>query len=169
MLSSVQQLFDVTFDQGDNFPLWFGLVAIMAGGAGVVNASLVLRLGMRLLIRATLAVQIVMSGVMICLLGLDIMPEVVYFPLFILWMTSVFFMVGMTLGNLNAIALEPMGHIAGMAASVASSISTVLAVVIAIPVGLAFNGTPLPLAIGVFCCVVVALGLMHMIRDEPQT
>lgn len=167
MLSSVQQLFDITFNQGSNFPLWFGFVALVSGTAGIVNASLVIRLGMRLLIRVTLAVQIVMSGMVICLLGLDIMPEALYFPIFIFWMITVFFMVGMTLGNLNAIAMEPMGHIAGMAASVASSISTVLAVAIAAPVGLVFDGTPLPLAMGVFFCVCGALGLMQMIRREP--
>lgn len=167
MLSSVQQVFDITFDQGDNFPLWFGLVALMSGSASFLNAALVMRLGMRLLIRVTLAVQIVLSGIVICLLVFDIMPVAAYFTVFLMWMTAVFFMAGMTLGNLNAIALEPMGHIAGMAASVASSISTVLAVVIAAPIGLGFDGTPLPLVAGVFCCVVVAFGLMQLIRHEP--
>ena len=65
-------------------------------------------------------------------------------------------MIGLTLGNLTALAMEPLGHIAGLAGSVIISVSTVLAVVIAVPVGLAFNGTPLPLAIGVFFCAIAA-------------
>ena len=44
--------------------------------------------------------------------------------------------------------MEPLGHIAGLAASVIGASSTVLGVVLAIPLGLAFNGTPVPLAIG---------------------
>ena len=167
MLSSIQQVFDITFDQGASFPLWFGAVALVSGSAGIVNASLVVRLGMRLMIRVTLLVQILVSGTMASLLWLDLMPNAAYFPAFLFWMTTVFFMAGMTLGNLNAIAMEPMGHIAGMAASVVSAISTVLAVGIAAPIGLAFDGTPLPLATGVFCCAFLALLLMQLIRAEP--
>jgi DHA1 family bicyclomycin/chloramphenicol resistance-like MFS transporter len=63
--------------------------------------------------------------------------------------------------------MEPMGHMAGMAASVTSALFTVSAVMIAAPIGLAFDGTPLPLAIGVFCCAFVALLLMQLIRREP--
>jgi len=166
MLSSTQQVFDITFDQGANFPLWFGGIALVSGLASVVNATLVVRLGMRLLIRVTLFVQVIFSGTFVILMLTQALPDLGNFMIFLVWMTSIFFMVGMTLGNLNAITLEPMGHLAGMAASVASSISTVLAVAIAAPMGLAFNGTPLPLSIGVFCCAVLALALMHLIRHE---
>lgn len=168
MLSSTQQVFDITFDQGANFPLWFGGIALVSGLASVVNAALVVRLGMRLLIRVTLVTQIILSGTFMILMLTQALPDLGNFVVFLIWMTSIFFMAGMTLGNLNAITLEPMGHLAGMAASVASSISTVLAVAIAAPIGLAFNGTPLPLSIGVFCCAVLALGLMHLIRREPD-
>jgi DHA1 family bicyclomycin/chloramphenicol resistance-like MFS transporter len=58
-------------------------------------------------------------------------------------------MAGLTIGNLNALAMEPVGHIAGMAASVTGAISTVGAVLLAAPLGVAFDGTPLPLMVGV--------------------
>jgi DHA1 family bicyclomycin/chloramphenicol resistance-like MFS transporter len=67
----------------------------------------------------------------------------------------------MTLGNLNALAMEPMGHRAGMAASVVGSVSTVLAVAIAAPVGQLFDGTALPLTTGVLVCVSAAFVLMQ--------
>ena len=38
---------------------------------------------------------------------------------------------GLTLGNLNALAMEPVGHIAGIAASVIGALSTVLAACLA--------------------------------------
>jgi DHA1 family bicyclomycin/chloramphenicol resistance-like MFS transporter len=167
MLSTTQQVFDITFGQGANFPLWFGGIALFAGTASVVNATFVVRLGMRRIIRVTLMVQILLSGGFAVLVWSGLMPDTLYFPAFLLWMTSVFFMAGMTIGNLNAIAMEPMGHMAGMAASVTSALFTVSAVMIAAPIGLAFDGTPLPLAIGVFSCALVALALMQMIRREP--
>jgi DHA1 family bicyclomycin/chloramphenicol resistance-like MFS transporter len=54
----------------------------------------------------------------------------------------------MTMGNLNALALEPLGHIAGLVSSVMSCIATVVSVILAIPVGLMFDGTNLPLILG---------------------
>ncbi len=55
--------------------------------------------------------------------------------MYLIWTIGVFSMVGLTVGNLNAILMEPLGHIAGLAASVSSSVATVGAVVIAVPVG----------------------------------
>ncbi len=69
-------------------------------------------------------------------------------------------MTGLTMGNLNAMALEPVGHIAGMAASLVSALSTVFAVVLAVPLGLAFDGTPVPLMIGV--TALSAIGFLAM-------
>lgn len=167
LLVSSQQVLDISFDRGAEFPLWFGAVAIIAGISGIVNAKLVLRFGMRILVRIALAGVMVVSACVGALFWLGTIPDGAYFPAFMIFMTAVFFMVGMTMGNLNAIAMEPLGHIAGMAASIISAISTVLGLVIAVPLGLSFDGTPLPLIIGVFFCVTSALGLMHFIRREP--
>jgi len=62
-----------------------------------------------------------------------------------------------------------MGHIAGMAASVIGAIATVGGAALAIPVGLMFDGTATPLALGI--CVEAALALMlmlHMRRSEQR-
>ena len=167
LLVSSQQVLDISFDRGAEFPLWFGAVAIIAGISGIVNAKLVLRFGMRILVQIALAGVMVVSACVGALFWLGTIPDGAYFPAFMIFMTAVFFMVGMTMGNLNAIAMEPLGHMAGMAASIISAISTVLGLVIAVPLGLSFDGTPLPLIIGVFFCVTSALGLMHFIRREP--
>jgi MFS transporter, DHA1 family, multidrug resistance protein len=167
MLSSAQPVIDVQFGRADSFPLWFALVALCAGIASPTNAALVGRLGMRYLITATLISQIIISGAMLVLTLSGLLPAGLAFPAFIFWMISVFAMAGLTLGNLNALALEPVGHIAGMAASVAGSISTVLAVVIAAPLGLAFNGNYVPLVLGISVMAVLALALMLSIpRDK---
>ena len=164
-LSSTQQIFDQTFDRGDSFPLWFALIALLSSSASMINAALVVRLGMRALISATLQAQIGLSALFALLWVTGALPPMLIFPAYILWTTSVFMMAGLVLGNLNAIALEPMGHIAGMAASVSGAVATVLAVMIAAPMGLAFDGTPLPLALGI-CGL--SLGGAVLMRRLPQ-
>ncbi|MEM7473193.1 MAG: multidrug effflux MFS transporter [Pseudomonadota bacterium] len=144
-LSSVQQLFEVTYERGDSFPAWFALIALLGGSASIFNASLVMRLGMQRMVEIGLSGQIVIS---VFVLGLGVTTGLPFW-LFIAWITSVFFMVGFVIGNLNALAMEPVGHIAGLAASILGSVSTVLALVFAIPIGLLFDGTHLPLAGGV--------------------
>ncbi|WP_375259641.1 MFS transporter [Citreimonas sp.] len=168
VLSSVQPIY-AAFGRAESFPLWFGGIAIVASSASVLNAALVMRLGMRLLITAMLGVQVVLSGTMVCVL-LAGLPEPALFACFVVWQASLFFQAGLTIGNLNALALEPMGHIAGTAASVTSAAATVLAVVFAVPVTLAFDGTPLPLALGVALYAALALWLMLRLqgRDAAQ-
>ena len=169
MLSSVQPIYDTTFFRGAEFPFWFGGIALASGTAGFLNAALVMRLGMRQMVSVSLTAQMVLSGAMV---GLTVWgpAQPVLFAAFVFWQFSLFFMMGMTIGNLNAIAMEPMGHIAGMAASAMGAVSTVLSALIAAPVGLAFDGTPLPLAIGIFLMAVVACGLMILLRRaEAET
>ncbi len=163
---STQPIFDLHFDRGAEFPRWFAIIALIAATASILNARLVVRLGMRKMVFSVLAAQVVLSGTMALVTGLGLWPDGLYFAGYIAWTTSIFFMTGMTLGNLNALALEPMGHIAGLAASIISSISTVAGVLLAGPIGLAFDGTPLPLAIGVFSLAVVAALLMQFTRGE---
>ena len=166
VLVSTQPIFDLHFDRGEAFPRWFPIIALIAATASILNARLVVRLGMRKMVFTALAAQVVLSGTMALVTGLGLWPDGLYFAGYITWTTSIFFMTGMTLGNLNALALEPMGHIAGLAASLISSISTVAGVLLAAPIGLAFDGTPLPLAISVFSFAVVAAVLMQFTRGE---
>lgn len=168
MLTMVQQVYDVIFDRGDSFPFWFGFVALMSGSASLLNAAIVVRVGMRRIVTFSLGAQIVFSAMMLVLSGLPL-PQTLMFGLFVAWQTSVFFLAGTTLGNLNAMAMEPMGHIAGMAASVTGAVSTVLASAIAAPVGLLFDGTLLPLAAGLLTMTSLAFLLMlRMARVEAR-
>jgi len=96
------------------------------------------------------------------------LPNHIELLFYAFWTVSVFFQAGLTLGNLNALAMEPMGHIAGSAASIITATATVGAVLIAAPIGLSFNGTPLPLAIGIFICAAVAWWLTSLIRRDSD-
>ncbi|SHH16550.1 multidrug effflux MFS transporter [Marivita hallyeonensis] len=172
LLSSVQPIFDITFGRAESFALWFGAIAIIAASSGFLNAALVVRLGMMVLVRAMLLVQVALTALIIAVGFLAKAGHVsndLYFAAFVLWQISLFFQAGMTIGNLNAIAQEPMGHIAGMAASVISAVSTVGAVFLAAPVGLLFDGTPIPLAVAIFLEAAAGLVLMQlMMQREAQ-
>ncbi|MEO9777569.1 MAG: multidrug effflux MFS transporter [Sedimentitalea sp.] len=169
LLSQVQPVYDVIFDHAASFPFWFGAVALISGGASILNAAVVGRVGMRRMVTWSLAAQIVASGVILLVSDIGLSMDAM-FALFVIWQTSVFFIAGTTLGNLNAIAMEPMGHIAGMAASVIGAIATVCAVLIAAPIGLLFDGTLYPLAFGIFACAVVGFLLMlQMGRLEKRS
>ena len=148
-LSQIQQIFDQVYGRGDRFPQWFALIAVASGLASIANARLVGRLGMRYLVRSTIGVQAVLSLAVLAIFVTGLLPEAARFYVCFAWLISVFAMAGLTIGNLNALAMEPVGHIAGMAASVTGAIATVGAVLLAAPLGLAFDGTPVPLMAGI--------------------
>ncbi|WP_224823708.1 multidrug effflux MFS transporter [Cognatishimia sp. MH4019] len=164
VLSTTQQMFDLVFDKGASFPLWFGLIALLAATASIVNARFVMRLGMRKLVMTVLGTQILISSASLISFNM-IENEAHLFPIFLFWITSLFFLAGMTLGNLNALAMEPVGHIAGMAASLMGSVSTIGAVFVAVPIGLAFTGSPIPVAIGTLTCSILAFLLTLRMRQ----
>lgn len=148
-LSSVPQIFNEVYARSNSFPRWFALAAGFAAISSFVNAKLVMIFGMRKLVSAALLFQFVVSLAVLTVLSLGLVPEVNSFYIFLSHMVASFSMIGLLFGNLNALAMEPMGHIAGFAAAIIGSLSMILAVLIAVPVGYAFNGTPFPLIGGV--------------------
>jgi MFS transporter, DHA1 family, multidrug resistance protein len=84
------------------------------------------------------------------------------FPAFVAFMWLQFFSIGLIFGNLNALALEPLGHVAGMTTSVMGGISTMAAAIIATPIARAFDGTGGPLAVGALLCSALALGCVRL-------
>lgn len=163
VISSIQQVFDITFDQGVYFHLWFGAIALVSASASWLNARLVERTGMRPIIRTMYMVQIGITIFMIAVTLADL-SYFLAFGAFLVWVVGNFFLAGMTIGNLNALAMEDMGHIAGTAASLIAGVSTVGAVILAAPIALLFDGTPLPIAIGVLVLCCLALLITTMIR-----
>lgn len=167
VLSSTQQVFDQTFGQGETFHLWFGGIAAFAASSSMVNAYFVGRRGMRAIIRTTFSTQIGLSSLLI--LSAFIGGNATWvFVIYVIWTAGSFYQAGLCIGNLNALAMEPVGHIAGLAASIVAAISTVGAVLIAVPIGLAFDGTPLPMAMGVLLCASLALWLTLKIKRPGE-
>lgn len=165
LLSSAQQLFGEAYGKGDDFPTWFAAMALLSGTGTILNATFVTRFGMRRIAKWAYIMQTVVSSVMLILLLSDALPQALRFPAFFVWAVSVFFMAGVTFGNLNALALQRMGHIAGMAASIVAAVSTVLATLIASPVGLLYDGTALPVVTATLICSGLAWYLIRHLTD----
>lgn len=163
-LSSMQGIFEQRFDRAASFPLWFAFIALGSASGSIINSRVVMRLGMRPVITAAYTSVLALTLVLLAMNASGAMPEMLAFPAHILWSIALFSMMSLTMGNLNALAMEPVGHIAGLAASVMTSVATVASVVLAVPVGLAFNGTAMPLMAGVAVFVACALALMRLVR-----
>lgn len=163
-LLSSQQVFDKVFDRGAGFPLWFALMAALAAGASVMNAAIVVRVGMRKVVRMALLVHSSITAMFLLAMITGVLPASWLFPVGFLWCTSVFQLAGFALGNINAIAMEPMGHMAGLAASIITSVATIASIVIAAPVGQAFDGTLVPLTSATFVLTALALLLAHRLE-----
>ena len=167
----VQPVFEQVFERAESFPYWFALVAVLSASASYVNARLVRRLGMRKLIDAAFRTQTILSSMMLVLWMLGALQGTIGFAIFMLWVFSLFFMAGMTIGNLTALAMEPVGHIAGTAASVISALATIGSVVFAGIVGQFYDGTLLVMIFGVAGFSIAGTIVVQQLKsfDRPST
>ncbi|MCG8344837.1 MAG: multidrug effflux MFS transporter [Chlorobiales bacterium] len=158
-LNSSQQILQVLYGLGERFPLYFGMLAIAFGAATLMNSKLVMIFSMQQLVLRAMQFLVVCSAIYF----LVALSQNGYPPLwsFILYLMPLFFAIGILFGNLNALAMEPLGHIAGIGASTVGSISTFTALVIGTVIGQSYNGTILPLVLGFLLLGTASLGVMR--------
>ena len=145
-LSSAQQILQQQYALGARFPLYFAMLAIAIGGASFVNASLVLRLGMHVLSTWSLRGICVVSVAFSLFAGASAGHPPLWTLMAYLMMS--FFGIGLLFGNLNALAMQPLGHIAGTGAAVVGATSMLISLAFGTWIGQSYNGTVLPLVIG---------------------
>ena len=136
-LASAQQIFQEAYRTGALFPLYFGALALAIGGASLVNGRIVVRHGMRRLSKAAIGV-IASTSVVAWIGAFDGLPPL---WLFMAYLLSVCLCIGLVFGNLNAPAMDSLGHIAGVGAAVVASLSTFISVPLGALVGYSFDGT----------------------------
>ena len=138
-LSSAPQMFEEGYGVGDLFVFWFAVLALVIGVTSIVNGRLVMRYGMRRL--STLAASAIALASAVAWFGLLPYDGLFPFWLFMAYFLFVFMCVGLLFGNLNALAMEPLGHVAGIGAAVVASLATLISVPLGGFVGLSFDGT----------------------------
>ncbi len=145
-LNSAQQIFQEQYELGELFPVFFALVALSIGLASFLNARFVMRFGMRSLVKWALLLILGLSVASFTIALLTAGQPPLVFLMVYLMLT--FFCVGILFGNNNALAMQPLGRMAGMGAAVVGSLSTFISVPLGIMIGRSYNGTVLPLIIG---------------------
>lgn len=146
-LNSAQQVFQEQYALGELFPLYFALIALSLGVAFLFNARLVMTFGMRSLVRWSLIMVFALS---IAALGMVLLTKgQPPLGLLLAYFMFSFFGIGILFGNNNALAMQPLGHIAGIGAAIVGSLSTLIAIPLGVMIGQSYNGTILPLVAGI--------------------
>ncbi|WP_292949069.1 multidrug effflux MFS transporter [Olleya sp. UBA1516] len=145
-LSASQVIFENQYGLIDEFPYIFAGLACGVGLSTFLNGSFVMRLGMwRLSYLAIIVFSVNALLYVILFWNATTNPAL---PIILIFMAIQFFTIGFIFGNLRAIAMEPIGHIAGIGAAITGFISTIMAVPIANYIGSFVDTTALPLFIG---------------------
>lgn len=161
-VGSSQQVFMEVFGLSQEaFPLAFGAVASAIAVASLVNARLVERLGMRRLSHAAL-VGFVAASALFALVAAPLGPSLVVTMTFLM---VCFFCFGLIAPNFSALAMEPMGHIAGMASSMVGFVTTALSAGLGWAAGYAYDGSVIPLSIGFAGYSALALVIVLLVEQ----
>lgn len=164
-LSSAQHVFEDQYNLKETFPYLFAALAVSIGTSTFLNGTLVLRFGMRKLAFIALISFTVLSISYVLLFWNGPNPNVVILMLFL---SLVFFSLGFIWGNMRSIAMEPIGHIAGIGAAITGFISTVVSIPIATFIGSFVTSTVLPLFVGLSICGTLAIVIFLIFRQPAS-
>lgn len=155
-LNSSQQIFQVQFDTGKMFTVYFGVLALVFGVASLFNSQLVEKWGMHYISKRAVWAIIASSALF---LGVHFLGDIQLW-MFMIYASVLFFAFGLIFGNVNAMAMEPMGHVAGIASAIIGSVSSIISMVIGTAIGQMYNNTLIPVTTGFLVMTVLALFLM---------
>lgn len=161
-LNSAQQIFQEQYGLGELFPLIFAVISFSIGLASLTNSRLVMRFGMRLLVNRALRLILLLACLALAVaLFTNGQP-----PLWFLmaYLMTTFFGVGILFGNQNAVAMEPLGHLAGIGAAIVGSLSTLIQMPLGTIIGQNYNGTVTPLIIGM--AILSTLAILVLVWAE---
>ncbi|MGB5358314.1 MAG: multidrug effflux MFS transporter [Eudoraea sp.] len=156
-LSTAQQIFQEQYALKESFPYIFAALAITIGAATLLNGTLVLRYGMLRLVTVAMAAYVLISLLYIVLFASSGNPS---FGILLIFFAMQFFAVGFLFGNLRALAMEPVGHIAGIGAAITGFIATTMGVAISTYIGQFVIDSVLPMFIGFLICGLISFGVL---------
>ncbi len=153
-LSTAQQIFQHQYNLEHEFPFIFAGLAISMGAASLSNGSVVIKFGMKRLATAALYTFFGVSLTYVLLFFNSENPSI---EILLVFFALQFFSIGFLFGNLRALAMQPIAHIAGIGAALTGFISTLMAVPISTLIGRYVETTALPLFIGFCICSFLAI------------
>jgi len=153
-LSSAQQVLGEAYGLGEWFPVTFSCLAIVVGFTSAINSKLVMRHGMQRLATVGVCTIITSSALYALWFALIGVPPL---AVALVWLAFSIGSIGIVFGNLNAMAMEPLGHIAGVGAAVVGALSSLISAIIGSQIARSYDGTALPIALGYMVCGACAL------------
>ncbi len=165
-LSTSQQIFQEQYGLKETFPYIFAGLATASGGAILLNGLFVVKYGMKKIINISLIGFFLISVCYAFLFYNSVNPPII---IILSFFSLQFFCLGFLFGNLRAIAMEPVGHIAGIGAAITGFISTLMAVPISIVIGKFVRLTVLPIFIGFSICSFISILILIVLTIKaPQ-
>ncbi len=161
-LNSSQQIFQDLFQTGKLFTIYFGVLALVFGVASLVNSRFVEKWGMDYLCNHAVWGIILSSAIFLVVLML--LPANLW--LFMIYASVLFFCFGLVFGNVNAMAMEPMGHVAGIASAIIGATSSIMSMLIGTAIGQMYNGTLVPVTSGFLILSIAALVILQLARNK---
>jgi DHA1 family bicyclomycin/chloramphenicol resistance-like MFS transporter len=166
-LSSAQQIFQEQYALGELFPIIFGTISISIGLASFLNARLVMSFGMRFLV--LWALRIILSLAIVALIVALLTAGQPPFWFLMAYLMLTFFCIGILFGNQNALAMDPLGHLAGIGAAVVGSLTTLIQMPLGTIIGQNYNGTIFPLFIGLAVLTGLSIFIVRWTEAKPAT
>lgn len=164
-LGNAQHIFGVLYGQPFWFPVLFGTLASSVGIASLVNAKVVTRWG------PSKIVGVAMSVLCVVAVGFGALrwlwPEIDTLPVTFVWMAISFFSFGMLFGNLMALSLQPLGHLAGVASALMSTLSNLIATALGALIGHYVVHDISGMVWGTALCALAALWVTRGVRRNP--
>ncbi|WAC25513.1 multidrug effflux MFS transporter [Ancylobacter sp. SL191] len=153
-INSAQQVFADAFGASELFTLIFALIAVFMALSSLLNSKVVGKLGMRRVSHAALLgyLTVTLIHAVVVLAGVETIWT------FSILQALMMFFFGLMVSNFNAMAMEPVGHVAGTASSALGFVSTVGGALLGFGLGQLFDGTTLPLTLGFAALGIGALG-----------
>ena len=157
-INSAQQVFADALERPGLFTTVFALVAGFIAVSSFVNSRIVERVGTRRVSHAALLGFIAFAALhaLVSLSG----QESVW--TFIVLQGAMMFCFGLVGSNFNAMAMEPLGHIAGTGSAVQGFVTTTGGALIGFLIGQQFDGTTVPMTLGFVGCGLAALAAVFV-------
>ncbi|MCX7356935.1 MAG: multidrug effflux MFS transporter [Alphaproteobacteria bacterium] len=143
-ITSSEQLFVDVYNLGPAFPLAFASIAIAISVGTFLNSRLVVRHGMRRLSH-TMIIGFTISALTLAAIA---QLGLATFPVFTAMLAITFAMFGFIASNFNALAMEPVGRVAGSASAIYGAVTATGGAIIGALIARAFDGSPTPFAMG---------------------
>lgn len=161
-----QQILQGYYGVGQAFALYFAISALSIGLGSFLSATIVKRFGMRIIVNYAVMGIILATLLTLALMVLDASKISLF--IFISYISVTFFFLGMSFGNLNSLAMEPMGKIAGVASAIIGAIGSILSAIVSIIIGQLYDDNLYPLLLGILLISVITFIIQLSLKQEPK-